>query len=163
MKTRAAVARSSDYNITVKIDSSNFENINYRDIFPKKGIKGILTGWADAIDEEAVKNSLRNLFTINFGQVPGKPWLGNALNIYLFDNISYFEETAIKTAFINTIDKFEPRVKILDMKIDMEPEYNSISILIIYALNIGDVNRVKNYRFSLNYNTMTNISLREDT
>jgi len=161
--TRTAIARAPGYFTTVKINEKTFENVNYRDIFPKLSVRGILTGWSDAIDEEAIKNSLRNLFAINLGQVPGKPWLGNPLNIYLFDNISYFEEKAIKAAFINTIDKFEPRVNIIDVKIEIEPEYNSVNIFIVYTLNIGDINKVRNYRFSLNYNTMTNISLRENT
>jgi len=161
--TRTAIARAPGYLNSVKIDEYHYENVNFRDIFPKISVRGILTGYSDSIDEEAVKNSLRNLFSISLGQVPGKPWLGNALNIYLFDNISFFEEKAIKAAFINTIDKFEPRVNVVDVRIEYEPEYNSISIFIIYTLKIGDVNKVRNYRFSLNYNTMTNISLRENT
>jgi len=131
---------------------------DYKDITPKPN----KYGYDSAYDEEAVKQSLKNLFLINQGEVPGKPWLGNPLNIFLFDNIGYFEIQGIKAAFINLIEKYEPRVKILELHIIDNLEYNAINIDITYAILIGEKNTITNYRFSLGYNTLTNLTLRKE-
>ena len=143
-------------------DSLLVSNVNYADVRPKYKM-GSLIGFDKVIDEEAVKNSLKNLFSITRGQVPGKPWLGNPLDVFLFDNISEFEKEAIKDAFVNIIEKYEPRVKIEDLEVFSEEEYNSVTVKLYYRILIGDVNTIRNYRFSLNYNNLTNISLREIT
>jgi len=134
---------------------------NYKDIIPKHTTVGNI-GYDEVFDELAVQESLKNLFIINQGEVPGKPQIGNPLNIFLFDNIGYFEVQGIKTAFINMMEKYEPRVKIVDLDIKEESEYNNISISITYIIMIGDRNTVRNYRFSIGYNTMTNLTLRKD-
>jgi len=134
----------------------------YKDIIPKYN-NNIQIGYDDSFDEEAIQNSLYNLFLINQGEIPGKPWLGNPLQIFLFDNIGYFETETIKVAFINIVEKYEPRVNIIDIDINMESEYNNIMINIIYSILLGGNQKILNYRFSVNYNNITNISLRRIT
>jgi phage baseplate assembly protein W len=143
------------------ITSNNYD-INYVDLSPRFS-NGILSGYDKVLDDQAVQNSLKNLFTISQGEVPGKPWLGNPLNIFLFDNIGKFEEQAIKAAFINIIEKYEPRVKIIDISLNSQPEYNTINISLYYSLLTGGQDEIDNYRFSLNYNNLTNITLRDLT
>jgi phage baseplate assembly protein W len=136
------------------------KNIEYTDITPVFK-DNTLKGYNTAEDEDAIKNSIRNLFVINRGEVPGKPWLGNNLNIFLFDNIGHFENEAIKSTFINTIELYEPRVQVVDLKVINELEYSRIIIDIFYRLLIGDKNTIKNYRFSLSQNNLSNITLRK--
>jgi len=134
---------------------------DYKDVSPKTGYEKD-TGYNEVLDEDAIKESLRNLFMINQGEVPGKPWLGNPLNVFLFDNIGYFEVQGIKAAFMNIIEKFEPRVKIIDVKVTAEQAYNTINIEMTYIILIGDKNKLVNYRFSNSYNTYTNLSVRKE-
>jgi len=140
--------------------SNNPFEINYKDISPKYK-NGQLIGYNMVEDNEAIKNSLKNLFTIKKGEVPGKPWIGNPINIFLFDNIDIFQKQAITAAFINTIENYEPRVKIMDLNIDMQPEYNNINITLHYSIILSTNSNLETYRFSLNYNNLTNITLRE--
>ena len=135
---------------------------NYKDITPRYA-EGQQRGYDTVEDEKAIQNALYNLFTIQQGQVPGKPWLGSGLNLFLFDNIGFFETRALEASFINTIEKYEPRVKMLELDIIVESEYNSISIDITYIILIGDRNSIKNYRFNLTYNNISNITLRDYT
>ena len=134
----------------------------YKDIIPKYN-NNIQVGYEDAFDEEAIQNSLYNLFLINQGEIPGKPWLGNPLQIFLFDNIGYFETQAIRVAFINIIEKYEPRIDLIDVNIGIESEYNNIVIDIVYSPLLGRSKQILNYRFSVNYNNITNIFLRRTT
>jgi phage baseplate assembly protein W len=134
----------------------------YKDIISKYN-NDIQIGYNNSFDEEAIQNSLYNLFLINQGEIPGKPWLGNPLQIFLFDNIGYFEIETIKVAFINIVEKYEPRVNIIDVDINIESEYNNIMINITYSILLGGNQQILNYRFSINYNNITNISLRRTT
>jgi phage baseplate assembly protein W len=133
----------------------------YKDITPyNKNNKTI--GYKDSINEEAILNSLRNLFLISVGQVPGKPWLGNPINVNLFENIDPFTEHSIKAAYINTIENFEPRVLVEDLIIDdMVSHPNEINVELKYYNLYEDRNILKEYRFSVNYNNITNLTLRE--
>lgn len=132
----------------------------YKDIKPKYSTEGQI-GYSDSEDMEAIKNSLKNLFLIKKGEVPGKPWLGSPLTIFLFDNIGFFEEKTIKTSFTNTVETFEPRVKIINLTIDGNYEHNSLTINLDYYVIFSGENIYQNLRFSLSHNEMTNIDLRK--
>lgn len=132
---------------------------SYTDIVPKlTGSEHV--GYGTVTDIDAIKNSLRNLFTIKLGEVPGKPWLGNPLPAYLFDNIGFFEERAMETALRNVIDKFEPRVSLTGITVDNQPEYNSINILLKYVVYIEGIERYQELSLSLVANDMTTIQTR---
>jgi phage baseplate assembly protein W len=135
--------------------------IVYKDISPyNKNNKTI--GYKDVTNEAAIKNSLKNLFFIAVGQVPGKPWMGNPINVNLFENIDPFTEHSIREAYINTIENFEPRVLIENVTIaSMVTNPNEISVELRYYNLYEDRNILKEYRFSINYNSITNLTLRE--
>ena len=132
----------------------------YRDIIPKIRNNALL-GYNLVEDLDAVKNSLINLFTIEKGEVPGKPWLGNPLSIFLFDNIGFFEERTMETAFKNTIDLYEPRVQVTKLTVTNSPEYNRISVFVQYVVLINNTETFDNIRITLAHNEMTNIDTRQ--
>jgi len=136
--------------------------IQYADITPK--IKnGDQIGYSISTDLLAIQNSLKNLFTIELGEVPGKPWLGNPISLYLFDNIGHFEERAIETALRNVLEFYEPRVNLISIKIDKQDEYNSINIIIEYIIYIDNKEQFQTIDFSLAHNSMTSIAQRTKT
>jgi len=147
--------------ITFKNEYTN-NNVHfvYKDVEPIRTEEENLL-YKDALDEKAIQNALRNLFLTAQGEVPGKPWLGNPLKVKLFDNIDVFLETAIRNAFINTVENFEPRVDIEDVIINIEPEYNFIGVELKYWVILDDKSLLRNYRFSLNYNDMTSLTVRK--
>ena len=132
----------------------------YKDIKPKFGSNGQI-GYTASEDLEAVKNALKNLFLIKKGEVPGKPWLGSPLTIFLFDNIGFFEQQSIRTSFINTVENYEPRVQVVNLTVEGSPEYNSLTVNLDYYVYYESKNIQQNLRFSLSHNEMTNIDLRK--
>jgi len=132
---------------------------SYQDILPQFGNNG-LVGYTTVTDLDAIKNSLRNLFLIRKGEVPGKPWLGNPVTVFLFDNIGFFEEQSIKASFINTIENFEPRVRVTNLSVDIESEYNSISVYMEYYALYGTKQKAENLRFTMTYNDLSSINTR---
>jgi phage baseplate assembly protein W len=143
------------------INTTNRTQVIYKDISPYYKNKSNI-GYDSDENEDAILNSLRNLFLISMGQVPGKPWLGNPINVNLFENISPFIERSIEKAFINTITNFEPRVEIERVIVqNMTNQPNTVDVELRYYNLIEDKNLLKNYRFSINYNSITNLTLRE--
>jgi len=131
----------------------------YKDIIPKYENREVV-GYNTVTDLDAINNSLKNLFTIELGEVPGKPWLGNPISIYLFDNIGFFEERAIETALRNILEKYEPRVSLIGLKIIKEDEYNSINIILDYSAFVNGQEVFENINLSVAHNMLTNISTR---
>lgn len=131
----------------------------YRDLSPRK-VNDALVGYNVSEDLEAVKNSLKNLFSIRLGTVPGKPWLGNPIDIHIFDNIGFFEKRTIQDAFINVIEKFEPRVDISSIDIKVSDEFQQITVYMEYYVLIESAEVYDNLRISLAQNEMTSIITR---
>ncbi len=96
-----------------------------------------MSGYEIEYDEAAIRNSLLNLFTIHKGDVPGKPYLGNPLDLMVFDLFDFFTQKDIETAVINSINTYEPRVQLHNVIISPAPEYNRIIITINYSYAVG--------------------------
>jgi phage baseplate assembly protein W len=118
-------------------------------------------GYRDVYDEEAIRQSLRNLFFITTGEVPGKPWFGNPLSLVVFEPMNYFQKNAVKQSFINVIERFEPRVEIDDVIIDIYPETNTIEVELKYYNLMYGKDELKSYRFDASYNNVSNIITRK--
>jgi len=111
----------------------------YTDISPVFRVEdNSLVGYNKAKDIDAIKNSLNNLFLIRLGEVPGLPWYGNGLYEILFDPIDQFTTKFIKEHISNQLDKYEPRVKLIDIVINNIPEYNKITVQIKYMAILED-------------------------
>lgn len=100
--------------------------------------KNSLSGYKLEYDEFAVKNSLLNIFTINKGEVPGKPGFGNPMDITLFDLFTFFNVKDMETAIGNAIARYEPRVNLSKITIIEAPEYNRLIIQLEYSFVVQD-------------------------
>ena len=89
-------------------------------------------------DEEAVKQSLRNLISTRHYERPFHPEIGCQLHGLLFENFNPVTVQVMKKTIFDTIDKFEPRVTVLDVKIRENVDKNDISCDIIFRLNNSD-------------------------
>ncbi len=119
--------------------------------------KGSLSGYELEYDEDAIKNSLLNLFIIEKGTVPGKPHFGNPLNLQLFDLFDSFTQKDIETAIINSIETYEPRVKIHSVVVSLMPEYNRIIITINYSYAVGGSFNYDSLKIPYSHNTISYI------
>jgi len=93
-------------------------------------------------DIGAVKNSLFNLFTTMPGQKILTPLYGLNLTQYLFTPVSETQGQIIGEAILKGIQKFEPRIQLQKLNIQLDNDnnqYNIIMIINVPTLNITGV------------------------
>lgn len=93
-------------------------------------------------DIEAVKNSLVTLFTTMPGQKILNPEYGLDLKQFLFLPMTIMTGNRIRDEIYTQIARFEPRVKVLNVKITMFEDVNEFDIDIYYdipSLNISNI------------------------
>ena len=94
-----------------------------------------------ADDETAIINSIRNIFTTTPGERILEPEFGINLAQWLFQPIDEFVAQEIGETIVSGIQRFEPRVVVKNVNIDIEEEKNQYSIeltMAIPALNIDN-------------------------
>lgn len=102
-----------------------------------------------AIDEGAIMNSLRNIFTTSPGEKLLDPTFGLNLTRWLFEPLDEFVAQEIGEAIVEGIEKFEPRVSVKNITVNMNTERNQYDlklVLTIPSLNIIE----KSYEAILN-------------
>jgi phage baseplate assembly protein W len=87
-------------------------------------------------DENAIKNSLKNLFNTKPGQRFLFPLYGLDLNQFLFEAITPINAQLIGERIVNSIEKFEPRVTVLNVEVVSDPDNNLYIITIVVEIPI---------------------------
>jgi phage baseplate assembly protein W len=85
-------------------------------------------------NENAIKNSLRNLFLTNRGEKLLNPYFGMNLGNYLFEQITESTAKAIGDNILQNIQLFEPRVKVNQIQVIANEEDNSYSINLLLSV-----------------------------
>jgi phage baseplate assembly protein W len=83
---------------------------------------------AVSYDEMAVIRSVRNLLLTKPYERPFNPGLGSSINALLFEPITVLTTHALKTEIENTINNFEPRVKLKQVNVEELPDQNAYNI-----------------------------------
>jgi phage baseplate assembly protein W len=91
---------------------------------PVTGDIGTLT------DMEAVKRSVRNLINTNFYERHFHPEIGSNIRNILFEPISALIADVIKRYVEDVINNFEPRVELIEIRSDANPDRNRYDISI---------------------------------
>lgn len=86
------------------------------------------------VDEEAVKASLRNLIQTKNYERPFHPEIGCQIYSLLFENFSPITVQVMKKTIQDVVQKFEPRVRLLDLKIRDNTDRNEILVDIIFKI-----------------------------
>ena len=87
-------------------------------------------------DENAIKNSLRNLFNTKPGQRFLFPLYGLDLNQFLFEAITPINAQLIGEKIVTSIEKFETRVTVVNVNVVADPENNLYEIDIVVQIPI---------------------------
>ena len=85
-------------------------------------------------DEQAIKFALRSLLLTNYFERPFHSNIGSPVNALLFENSGPNFKIILRQSIINTITNFEPRVDILDVKVDESPDNNRVYIMITFKI-----------------------------
>jgi len=84
---------------------------------------------------DAVKTSVQNLILTKNYERPFHPEIGSQVNNLIFENMMPSTVAALEKSITDTIDKFEPRAKILKINIIDDSERNAIDIEVLFSLN----------------------------
>ena len=99
-------------------------------------------------NETAIARSLRNLVLTERGERPFQPNLGCGVNALLFENMDSVTTSVVRDEIIQTIDNYEPRVSLIDVKVDADTDGNELFITIQYQV-IGAEIRPQELTFAL--------------
>jgi phage baseplate assembly protein W len=86
------------------------------------------------VDEQAIKASIRNLVLTSNYEKPFHPEIGSPIKSLLFEPATPLLPVLIKRAIQQTIDNYEPRVRLLDVTVNMSPDTNSIYVTIEFVI-----------------------------
>lgn len=96
-------------------------------------------------DAAAVKQALKNLILTNRFEKPYRPSYGGNLSGLLFELADENTGQEVLSRIKNQIDRYEPRAKILDIKVTSRADYNSINVYLefrVVSTGIIDVLKV---------------------
>ncbi len=85
-------------------------------------------------DENAIKQSVKNLLQIRHYEKPFHSDIGSPLRELLFENITPLTEAMAKRAIIDIISNFEPRVSIINVDVIASDENNSLYINLVFKI-----------------------------
>jgi len=106
--------------------------MNYIDI-PNK-----LKGSEPVKNDKAITNALKNIISTPKGTVPGHPEFGCGMDQYIFETIDPMVKESIKAEILYAVGRWEPRVKITEIEVIDDPDYNRILIKMKYNI-LSDV------------------------
>ena len=84
--------------------------------------------------EDAIKRSVQNLIRIQLGEVFFNRLLGTKITGSLFELATSNYVDPIKSEISTTIENFEPRVKLTDVRFESTPDQNAVDIQIDYDI-----------------------------
>jgi phage baseplate assembly protein W len=85
-------------------------------------------------NENAIAQSIKNLILTSPGERFFNPDLGSGIFESLFDNIDFISATQIQSSAENTINTYEPRVRLIEVKVDPRPDDNAFDMTVNYEI-----------------------------
>ena len=85
-------------------------------------------------DAAAVKQSIRNLVLTDYGERPFKPYIGSGVRGLLFELADDTTATLLKDAIRRTIENYEPRARVLSLKVELQEERNHILVRLEFQI-----------------------------
>ena len=85
-------------------------------------------------NETAIARSVRNLIFTLQGERFFNPDLGSRVSRALFENIDRISASVIEDEIRNTIDNFEPRVRLIDVSVTPDYSNNEFNVTLSYDI-----------------------------
>ena len=81
-----------------------------------------------------MKQAVRNLLLTNFAEKPFLPRFGADLNSMLFRLSSDIDDDTLEDDIIKAIETFEPRARVLNIKSNISPDTNEVSVTVTFQI-----------------------------
>jgi uncharacterized protein len=82
----------------------------------------------------AVKRALRNLILTEKFERPFRPFFGSTVTQSLFENFDSVTAADVKDAIFLAVREHEPRVELLDVRVNPNEEQNSLKVTIFFRV-----------------------------
>ena len=89
-------------------------------------------------DASAIKQAIVNLLLTNKGERPFNPDYGSDIREYLFEPLDYGTATQLKSKISGVIEKYEPRIGVLELSVNPNADDNGFDIDLIYEIRGSD-------------------------
>lgn len=86
-------------------------------------------------DEEAIKTALKHLILTKNFERPFHPEIGTQVNSLLFENFTPAVRIALERTIRNTIENFEPRVKVVNLEIRETADTNDLVLTLVFLFS----------------------------
>jgi phage baseplate assembly protein W len=86
-------------------------------------------------DEEAIKESMKNLILTDRGERLMQPYIGGNIRAMLFENNTPATIKMIQEQIRTTIETYEPRVSIIDINVLSSLDENTVKVDIYFYIN----------------------------
>lgn len=127
-----------------KFTSTSLYNERYSD-FRTNFDKNFGTGdLARLTNEDSIYTSLKNIVFTRKGERPFFPEFGCNITSILFENYNRFTQKTIETEVRTAIENFEPRVSILKVLVNGDPDNNTVDLELYFTV----INRPETYSVS---------------
>ena len=115
--------------------------VQYKDIDLTLAVKPTSGDVYKKLDAASVKQAVKNLIMTNELEKPFRPNYGANLRDLLFELADYGDDYIIEERIINSIERFEPRAEIVDIRVSEVDGYkNTIDTTITFKiLNTSEV------------------------
>lgn len=85
-------------------------------------------------DEAAIKQAVKNLILTNHYERPFHPEIGSQINSLLFEPFTPLLQGMMEQSIKNTINNHEPRVQLLGVVVNLNPDNNSVYVSITFRI-----------------------------
>ncbi|ADO98488.1 baseplate wedge subunit [Cyanophage S-TIM4] len=85
-------------------------------------------------NDNAIKQAIKNLIMTTPGEKPFQPLVGSNISKLLFEPLDDFTSDAIKQEIINTINRFEPRVRLTGVRVQPRYDRNTFNVTIVFKI-----------------------------
>lgn len=89
-------------------------------------------------DNAAISQSIVNLLLTNKGERPFQPNIGSGIYKTLFEPLDYGTAGIIRSAVIDVLEKYEPRISITEISVEPDFDNNSYSVQLTYSIRGRD-------------------------
>jgi hypothetical protein len=83
-------------------------------------------------DEEAVKQSIKNLLLTDRGERPFQPNLGSDIRKMLFENLTPNTSLVMREMIRETVEQYEPRANLIGVDIIATPDNNAVRVVVVF-------------------------------
>lgn len=100
-------------------------------------------------DERLIKNDLLSLLLTSPGQRVMKPTFGTRINLFQFEQMTPGDLSNLRSNIINAIRNYEPRVELIDVRVEESAVANTVNIKIV---GVTTLNKNKTFEIDLDLN-----------